>query len=153
DPLARPVEGEYDGVGREHAMVFEPTMRPEQPPERHVGGGQAPLDLDQYGMAGRLREQLQRVSGIERSARIEVKHSQVRPGTRPHSLGAVAGLDDPEPLHALHPGLEVVEEDERPAGARIERPVEEVLLAALADAGSRRAGVKDAAGPGSAENR
>ncbi len=56
DPLARPVEGDHDGVGRERAVMLEPAMRPEQAAERGVGRRQAPLDLDQDRMAGDLGE-------------------------------------------------------------------------------------------------
>ena len=81
------------------------------------------------------------------AALVEVHDLEVGPGVGAHLLRAVAGADVPEVLDPIEPGLEVVEEDERPAGPGVEGAVEEVLVAALADPRARGARVEDAPGP------
>ena len=69
------------------------------------------------------------------------------PRVGPHLLGDVSRLDDPEGLHPLGPGPEVVEQDVRPARPRVERPIQERLVGRLADPRPRGAGVEHAPGP------
>ena len=122
----------------------EPAMGPDQAAEGALGRGQAALDLDQRRLARDGGEQLPDRPLDRPAFGVEGQGVELRPGVGAEHLGAFAGLDDPEPLDPFGAGVEVVEEDERPAGPAVERAVEEVFVTVLTDPRPGRAGVENA---------
>lgn len=120
DPLAGPVERDHDGFRKHRPVLLEPAMRPEQAAEGHVGRRQASLHLDQHRLADRLLEEDSRVGLDEFALIVKMSDLQTWPWVGPHFLGAVPATDDPEPREAVETRLEMVEEHERPPGARVE---------------------------------
>jgi hypothetical protein len=124
-------------------------MSPEQASDCDIGRCQTSLDLNEYWPTHGLGEQQSRIEIDEVAPVVEMAELEVGPWVSAHFLSAIASADGPERLEAFRSRLEVVEEDERPAGARIERAVEEVVFS-LTYSWPRGSGVEDAAGRGAA---